>query len=200
MKRRMLALGLGMALSLALVGCSTVRYLVKGIMGASSEIKQYKKLTRKEAEKLNDDDLTQAVLFRVEAYDKEEFVALSHPQQVMYTVLWYQSEVDNGGLCQYLFNLGHITASSLLDALKEIGANEYHDLLEKFVTKNGIDLNDSDRFYYTEMEVFEREFNEYYEKYPFEEFDTTFYEMEAQESLLPLCAAYIRTHMNDFFQ
>lgn len=208
MKKRILSLLLALVMLFSLSGCSMIPAFVMGMLNAQNEMAEYENMTLAEAEKLDDFDLCTTVLFRVDAEDEAEFATLSHPQQVMSTVLWYQAEMDNGGLCQYLFNLGYLTAPSLLDALDEIGAEAYHDQLAEFVTENGIALDhfegfdvDEEEFSdWKEMEaVYDAAYEELEGKYPFDDFDEAFYGLEDKNPLEPYCAAYIRDHMTDFF-
>lgn len=158
--------------------------------------KAYEKMTLEDARKLDEYELVECVFCRLDAEDAEELAALPEPQRVMYTVLWYQAEVNNGGLCQYFVNSSSMTAPYLEDALSTIGADAHLELFHRFVTENGIDVNDLDSFHIDSEDQFEEQLA----RYPYETFEEGYYDLERYGCLDELCSAYIQAHMEDFFE
>ena len=72
-----------------------------------------------------------------------------------------------------------------------IGAAEHKKLYDDFVNKNGIDLTELS---FCDVDKAE-EFEEKTEKYPFDEYDDAFYDMEPLEIYLK---NFIRENINDF--
>jgi hypothetical protein len=72
-----------------------------------------------------------------------------------------------------------------------IGAHEHKKLYDDFIADNGIDVNDLASFDIEDLE----EFAEKYERYPFDDYDDAFYEMEPLEAYL---TKYAREHISEF--
>lgn len=164
--------------------------------------KEYKALRRKaegitlsEAAALSDEELTVCVSCRLEDVDYSELAALPEPARFLCALNAYQAEVNNGGLCQYFVNSSRDTAPYLEKALSAVGAERHWEQFHDFMESNRIDVNDLSDFILEDID----EFEEKCELYAFDEFDTAFYELEAEESLEALSAAYIRNHLSDFF-
>ena len=158
---------------------------------------QYLSMTTEELAALSDDELYEALIFRTEEavwhFDDVQtgFRALNESQKVFYAVSNLEMEVNNGGLCQFFANSSQVCAPFVLQALERIGAEEHQKLLDDFVTKYGIDLNDLSSFETDSVE----EFLELYERYPFDEYDYAFYALEPLQQPL---VAFARAHLADF--
>ena len=72
-----------------------------------------------------------------------------------------------------------------------IGAVEHKKLYDDFISKYGIDLNDLSSFDIEEA----AEFEEQNQRYPFDEYDDAFYDMEPLETYLK---KFIRENIKDF--
>jgi hypothetical protein len=57
-------------------------------------------------------------------FGKEDFALQSLPQKVFSAIWSLESEVNNGGFCQYFFNYSSETAPFLVEALETIGASK----------------------------------------------------------------------------
>lgn len=97
---------------------------------------------------------------------------ISQEQRNVYTLICFEREVNNGGLCQFFTNSSSICAPYVSGALTAVGAYDIRDAYEDFVQKNNIDVNDLSQF---EIESVE-EFSQNYEKFDFDAFDDRFYE------------------------
>ena len=72
-----------------------------------------------------------------------------------------------------------------------IGAVEHKKLFDEFISKSSIDLNGLSSFDCDEAD----EFEEQYQRYPFDEYDDKFYDMEPLEAYLK---KFIRENLADF--
>lgn len=173
--------------------------VVKTIVKVNQEFKAMRKKARSvtisEAAALSDEELTMCVSCRLEDVEYERLSALPEPVRFICTVNAYQAEVNNGGLCQYFVNSSRDTAPYLEKALSAVGAVRHWEQFHDFMESNRIDVNDLSDFILEDVE----EFEEKCELYAFDDFDNAFYELEAEESLEALSAAYIRNHLSDFF-
>lgn len=178
---------------------SAIKLLVQAI-SMSKEEKRCHSVTLAQAREMDNDELASCVMMRLNADSEEELNTFSQPVRLAYTVIWYQAEVNNGGLCQYFVNSSSMTAPYLEQALCEMGANRHLSLFHNFVTKHGIDVTDLSSFKIDEVE----EFEEQEERYPFDDFDEAFYELEGDENSLTetlthCLGVYIRQHITNFF-
>ncbi len=148
--------------------------ILRTILSNIKNIKRAKKLREMGAEellKLNDDMFYDAMLCII----NDTIVDLKHEtytdeQITLYTLMNFEAEVNNGGLCQFLVNSSRECAPYVSDALNEIGAAEIKELFDEFVAKNSINLNDL-----CEVSSIE-EYTSFEEQYDFDSFDVKFYE------------------------
>ena len=115
---------------------------------------------------------------------------------MVYTLYWYDLEVQNGGLCQYFVNSSRMTAPYLPEALTAVGAEGYRQDFEGFVRENGIDTGDLSSFIIQDA----KEFAHQNERYPFDAFDAQFYDRYERSPLNALATAYIRRNLAAFFE
>lgn len=146
---------------------------------------------------LSDNDLFWAAMYRtehrVDGFDRlEEGVdSLNASQKIFYSVNLLETEVNNGGLCQFFVNSSRAVAPFVSEYMGIIGADEHKKLYDTFIAKAGIDLNSLSFFDMDDVS----EFEEKAEAYPFEEYDNAFYELEPLETYL---TRYVRAHIEDF--
>ena len=154
-------------------------------------------LSLEEFTALSDDDLIFVALARtekkVDEFDdlKNGFDSLNQSQKVFYSLNWLESEVNNGGLCQFFVNSSRMVAPLVSGYMEIVGAAEHKKLYDEFVEKNKIDLTDLSYFDIDEVD----EFEEKTQAYPFDEYDDAFCNMEPIETYLK---KYIREHITDF--
>lgn len=175
--------------------------LGKGIKTSIEEKKEndnrYLKMNHNELLKLPDNELCDAVWFRIDqkvsAYKNiiDGIASLSTEEQTVYSVFYMELEVNNGGICQFFVNSSRYVAPIVSKSLENIGANEYKKLYDSFIEKHNIDVNDLSSFDCNTTE----EFSKQYERYPYEEFDIEFFEMD---STAPFLAPYIRSNIDKF--
>lgn len=85
-------------------------------------------------------------------------------------------------------------APYILECLIKINAVSYKELLETFIADNHISLDDLDSFIIDDVSQFEVQMS----RYPFDEFDDSYYELYEKEPLENLLMNYARQHIDDF--
>ncbi len=146
---------------------------------------------------LDDVELVSAAIARICAVtdsfedENEKLLHLDDVQKTVYVVYGYESEVNNGGLCQYFVNDSRLSAPMLAEALEAIGAVAHKMHFERFVEEHSIDLRDLESFAIGNA----KQFAKMEKRYPFEAFDDAFYEMPSIEGAM---AAYIRKNILKF--
>lgn len=161
---------------------------------------RYVQMTTEELKALPDHELVTAVQERAERHvdsfgmehveQRAGYLDLSEPQRTAYTLYWYESEVCNGGLCQFFVNSSRMVAPYVSRALSAVGAEEHQKLFDDFVSEHEIDLDDLSSFAGEDEETFEAQ----YDRYTFEAFDNAFYEMEPLERYV---IDYLKAHMDE---
>lgn len=161
------------------------------------QAKRWQAVTLETAAELTDEELLDCVTSRLPKVETaEELSALSGPTQVIYTLYWYDLEVQNGGLCQYFVNSSRMTAPYLSEALAAVGAEGYRQEFEAFVQTNGIEVTDLSGFAIADA----KEFAERNARFPFDAFDDGYYARYEREPLNGKMTAYIRQHLAAFFE
>lgn len=97
---------------------------------------------------------------------------VSKEQRNVYTLICFEREVNNGGLCQFFTNSSSICAPYVSGALAAVGADDIRYAYDDFVSKNNIDIHDLSQFEVDSIE----EFSQNYERFDFDEFDDRFYD------------------------
>ena len=103
---------------------------------AEYEKKQVQSLSMsaEELTALSDDDLLFAVIARTEKkvddFDDlgKGFDSLNQSQKVFYSLNWLESEVNNGGLCQFFVNSSRMVAPLVSGYMEIVGAAEHKKL------------------------------------------------------------------------
>ncbi len=158
---------------------------------------KYIKMSLSELSQLSDDELFNAVWTRTESFvsSKEDmlygFNSLNEEQRVFYAINYFESEVNNGGLCQFFVNSSRMVAPFISDYMEIIGATEHKKLYDDFIEKYRIDLRDLSSFDCETVESFQAQ----YERYPFDEYDGKFYESEPLQSYL---ISFVKKHIEKF--
>ena len=171
--------------------------LKRSIKETQENEKRYLTMTTDELSALSDDELFAAIVARteskVDSFDEWEdgVNSLNSSQKIFYSVNWLEIEVNNGGLCQFFVNSSRMVAPFVSKYMAIIGAEEHQNLYDNFVKKNAIDLTELSFFDVNEAE----EFEEKAERYPFDEYDDAFYDMEPLETYLK---KFGRAHLVDF--
>lgn len=160
------------------------------------QAKRWQAITLETAAELTDEELLDCVTSRLPTVETaEELSAMQEPVRTLYTLYWYDLEVQNGGLCQYFVNSSRMTAPYLPEALTAVGAEGYRQDFECFVQENGIDTADLSSFAIQDA----KEFAHQNERYPFDAFDEGYYRRYEREPLNAKLTAYIRQQLAAFF-
>ena len=116
--------------------------------------------------------------------------ALNQKQLTVAALITFDSEMMNGGLCQFFVNDYSGYAQHISDALREVGAIEMQKHYSSFVNQNVIDVTQMDSFRIVSIQDYLKQF----ERFPYESFDNTFSEIYQKENLGELLLAYVRLH------
>ena len=146
---------------------------------------------------LSDDDLFETVTFQNldivgEAEDEdEELELLTGARKTVYILESFDSEIQNGGLCQFFVNSSRVVAPYVFEALKSVGADEHLNLFEEFITANNIDISNLESFKVSSVRGFKKQSK----RFDFDAFDDKYYDLpELQEKVV----AYIKNNINEF--
>lgn len=116
-----------------------------------------------------------------------EFMKLEEKQKIAVVLSCFDSELMNGGLCQFFINDTRLYAPYVAGYLNIVGAKEISSRFTNFVESNGIDLNNLSSFKCRSLE----EFSAQYKRYPFDDFDNFYYEQNEVCSVLSLSEKYL---------
>lgn len=147
--------------------------------------------------KLDDYELSNAAQARAEAIViskpdmAEGFCALNEEQRIFYAINCLEMEVYNGGLCQFFVNSSSMFAPIVSEYMDIIGASEHKKLYDTFLEKNHIDASDLSSFDCESVDLFQAQ----YERYPFDEYDNAFCDLEPLQKFLTV---FIKEHIDRF--
>lgn len=110
-------------------------------------------------------------------------------QLVVISLTAYDSEINNGGLNQFFSNSSREFAPIISDSLDKVKALKHKELFDNFIKENKIDLKKLESFDTDNVD----EFIDQYDEYPFDEFDSKYYQLE---SLTNLILAYSKNNYN----
>ena len=158
---------------------------------------KYIKMSASELSQLSDEELFEAVWNRTEniVSSKDDFADgfndLNDEQRIFYAVNYLEMEVNNGGLCQFFVNQSRMFAPIVSAYMGVIGATEHQKLYDTFIEKQHIDTNNLSSFDCDTIEDFQSQ----YKRYPFDEYDNAFYELEPLQNHL---ISFIKKHIEKF--
>lgn len=141
---------------------------------------------------MEDADLYDALIMR---FMDTEPNSLNQKQLTVAALVNFDAEMMNGGLCQFFANDYDGYAQHIGDALREVGANEIQKHYSDFVSQNQIDVTQMDSF----RIVSTQDYLKQYERFPYEAFDITFYEIYEIENLSDLLLDYVRLYRDEIF-
>lgn len=146
---------------------------------------------------LSDDDLFETVYFQnldmaENAEDEDsELDQFTEARRTVYILGLFDSEIQNGGLCQFFVNSSRVVVPYVSEALNAVGATEHREIFERFVTENNIDVSDLESF-----KVFsKRGYIKQTKRFDFDSFDDKYYELPA---LQEKTVAYIKDNIGEF--
>ncbi len=146
---------------------------------------------------LSDDDLFETIYFQnidiaEEAEDEDkEIEQFAGARKTVYVLGLFDSELQNGGLCQFFVNSSRVVAPYVSEALRIVGADEHLNLFEAFVAANNIDVSDLTSFKVSGVRGYVKQTK----RFDFDSFDEKYYELPALQDKV---VAYIRNNINEF--
>ena len=171
--------------------------LILAINRALNPDAAYLNASTEQLSQLSDDELICAVWARAEniVLSKEDmsegFLSLNEEQRIFYAVNYLEMEVNNGGLCQFFVNSSRMVAPIVSDYMGIIGATEHKKLYDSFIEKHQINTYDLSSFDCETVEVFQSQ----YDRYPFDEYDDAFYELDPLQNHL---ISFVKKHIDKF--
>lgn len=136
-------------------------------------------MTANEIYSLEGEDFYMAIgtLISAEAYKDPE----ANEAQITFAVVDnFHFEIMDGGLCAFFSNSDRECAPFVARSLEIIGAHKTKELFENFVSSNNIDLNNLNSFVTENHD----EYVELSNRYPFDEFDKVYCEIDEVYDLL----------------
>ncbi len=116
-------------------------------------------------------------------------------QKAVVAVINFDSEIQNGGLAQYLINEDDEYIANILDYLRVVGAEDQADLLETFMAENDIEFKSVETSSIEESIEFEK-------SKPFDEFNDAYIDMENTDwdvtNLTISVITFIQDNIEDF--
>ena len=125
-------------------------------------------------------------------YDIQD-VNLPDEQKIVYSLIKFEAEVNNGGLCQFFVNSSSECAPYISNALATVGALELKTLFDNFINENKIDVNDLSSFKISSIHEYEAQTD----RFDFDGFDDKFYE---DENIHQQIIDYSRKHIEQLLK
>lgn len=157
---------------------------------------QNKSLRGEELLGLSDEDLFETVFFQnidIEeaAGDEPGFNAFTGARRTVYILSTFDTEIQNGGLCQFFVNSSKEVAPFVSECLEMAGAYEHRKLFDKFISENDINLSELSSFNAKNH----RSYIKQTKRFPFNDFDNSYCDLLPLQNFI---TAYIRTNINEF--
>lgn len=121
--------------------------------------------------------------------DLEVFKNMKKTHRNMYTLLWFDTEMQNGGLGEYFFNVSNITMDYLEKALEDVKALELFKAYKQFMENNDI-IEGINNINKRSVE----EYSEFMSEFDFSNFNNLYEKI----NLRLFMANYIRENIVDF--
>lgn len=171
-----------------------VTIIVKVII---KNIKSFRKtsVSRLSSDQLEYNDILDCITDLCINFDDSDREKYTNQQLVVISTMEYYNEVMNGGMCQFFANSSRIFTPILSVSLEEVNAIEHKTHFDNFTKRNKINVDDLNSF---ESEGVD-EFIDQYDRYPFEDFDRKFYDIDRTEKLCDLIIEYARNNFDAIF-
>ena len=121
--------------------------------------------------------------------DKETYKNMKKTHRNIYIIIWFETEMENGGLGEYLFNPSNITMDYLQEALRDIEAFDLSKEYKKFIEENNI-ANSINKIKKRNVQ----EYSQFMSQFDFSYFNNLY----KITNLRKLMADYIRKNIVDF--
>lgn len=147
-------------------------------------------------EKLSNEEIYDYIVDLWAYFEEENIEKYTQEQLVVISITAYDGEVNNGGLCQFFSNSSQFFAPMISNSLEQIKADKHKKQFDNFIKQNNIDINNLDSFVSEDVDDFITK----YDDYPFDDFDSEFYELEQTESLYNLTLEYAKNNYDEIFK
>ena len=121
--------------------------------------------------------------------DKETYKNMKKTHRNIYIIIWFETEMENGGLGEYLFNPSNITMDYLQEALMDIEAFDLSKEYKKFIEENNI-ANSINKIKKRNVQ----EYSQFMSQFDFSYFNNLY----KITNLRKLMADYIRKNIGNF--
>lgn len=166
-------------------------------IGTIGSHEEHKNLHGDDLLSLTDDDLFETVYFQnLEIADKaedsdREVEQFAGARLNVFVLSLFDSEIQNGGLCQFFVNSSRTAAPYISDALDAVGASAHKELFDSFTSENKIDTSNLDSF-----KVFsKRGYIKQTKRFDFDSFDEKYYDLPPLQDKV---VDYIRKNISEF--
>ena len=167
--------------------------LMSGCMFSfNDDLSNYTTLNTNEILTMEDNDVYDALITR---FMDAEPNTLNQKQLTVAALITFDSEMMNGGLCQFFVNDYSGYAQYVGDALGKVGALEMQEHYSSFVSQNEIDVEQMHSFRIVGIQDYAKQ----YERFPYEAFDNTFSEIYQRENVSDILLSYVRLHRDEIF-
>ena len=175
----------------------TIVLVIVFVKAIIKNIKNFKKksISKFSSKELEYNEILDSITDLCINFDDNNREKYTNQQLVVISVMEYYNEVMNGGICQFFVNSSRVFAPILSASLDEVNAKEHKYHFDNFIEQNKIDVNDLNSFKSED----EDEFIEQYDKYPFEDFDMKFYDIDKTEKLCDLIIEYAKNNFDAIF-
>jgi len=127
-------------------------------------------------------------IYEGEEQYRNDLSRFSKPQQYVFAIQWYLSEVNNGGHYQFYDNSTGIVWEEAMNGFNEMNLIEFFDLIKESTKRLGGDPSKDRDERQEQLEEYESDF---------EDLDTKLYDLE--DNLERLLMEYIRNNRRDFY-
>lgn len=125
----------------------------------------------------------------VEAYERS-LSSFSKPQRLVFAIVWYRSEVNNGGHDQFYYNSTGIVWRDALEAFQALGLDSFAEILNesasRFTSPPSLDRDTRNN----QLDADEPQFDD---------LDSRFYSLEESANLDGTLMDYVKKHRSDFY-
>ena len=157
------------------------------VFSVNGDVSNHTTLTADEILALEDSEMYDALIAK---YMDVGPNTLNPKQLTVAALITFDAEMMNGGLCQFFVNDYNGYAQYIVDALGEVGADELQKHYFDFINQNKIDVTQMESFRISNVHDYVKQF----ERFPYESFDHTFFELYQKENLGELLFAYVRLY------
>jgi hypothetical protein len=131
-----------------------------------------------------------ADIYHGEAEYNKSLAGFTREQRLVYAVVWYFYEVENGGHDQFYYNSTGIVWKYALDGFREMGVDEAAAILEESAKRMGGNPSLERKTRWEQMDTFQPEFGD---------LDERLYDLDDRIHLYGIMQDYIKKHRNAFY-